>query len=78
MGFASDGRVTAVDLYVVHENGPYSGFDDFDAAASAVTLLYQPPAMRMRAVSVQTNTPHRGAMRGPGENQMAVAIEPLL
>jgi xanthine dehydrogenase molybdenum-binding subunit len=78
MGFAADGRMTAVDLYVVHENGPYSGFDDFDAAASAVTLLYQPPAMRMRAVSVQTNTPPRGAMRGPGENQMAVAIEPLL
>jgi xanthine dehydrogenase molybdenum-binding subunit len=78
IGFRQDGRVAAVDLYIVHENGPYSGFDDFDAAASAVTLLYQPLAMRMRAVSVQTNTPPRGAMRGPGENQIAVAVEPLL
>jgi CO/xanthine dehydrogenase Mo-binding subunit len=78
IGFREDGRVTAVDLYIVHENGPYSGFDDFDAGASAVTLLYQPLAMRMRAVSVQTNTPPRGAMRGPGENQIAVAVEPIL
>lgn len=78
IGFRADGRVTAVDLFIVQENGPYSGFDDFDAAASALTLLYQPPAMRFRAVPVQTNTPPRGAMRGPGENQIAVAFEPLL
>ncbi|HSG65100.1 MAG TPA: molybdopterin cofactor-binding domain-containing protein, partial [Gammaproteobacteria bacterium] len=78
MGFRADGRVTAVDLYIVQENGPYAGFDDFDAAASAITLLYQPLAMRFRAVSIETNTPPRGAMRGPGENQIAVAVEPLL
>jgi len=78
MGFRADGRVTAVDLYIVQENGPYAGFDDFDAAASAVTLLYQPLAMRFRAVPVETNTPPRGAMRGPGENQIAVSVEPLI
>jgi len=78
IAFRADGRVTAVDLFVVQENGPYAGFDDFDAAASAVTLLYQPLAMRFRAVPVETNTPPRGAMRGPGENQIAVAVEPLL
>jgi CO/xanthine dehydrogenase Mo-binding subunit len=78
IGFRDDGRVTAVDLFIVQENGPYVGSDDFDAAASTVTLLYQPLSMRFRAVPVQTNTPPRGAMRGPGENQMAVAFEPLL
>ncbi len=78
MGFRADGRVTAVDLFIVQENGPYAGFDDFDAAASAVTLLYQPLAMRFRAVPIETNTPPRGAMRGPGENQIAVAVEPLI
>ncbi|HEY5623676.1 MAG TPA: xanthine dehydrogenase family protein molybdopterin-binding subunit [Gammaproteobacteria bacterium] len=78
LGFREDGRVLAVDLYIVHENGPYAGFDDFDAAASAATLLYQPLAMRFRAMPVQTNTVPRGAMRGPGENQMAVAMEPLM
>jgi CO/xanthine dehydrogenase Mo-binding subunit len=78
VGFRADGRMTAADLYIVQENGPYRGTDDFDAAASTVTLLYQPLAMRFRAVPVETNTPPRGAMRGPGENQMAVAIEPIL
>lgn len=78
IGFREDGRVTAADLYVVQENGPHVGADDYDAAASAVTLLYQPQSMRFRAVPVQTNTPPRGPMRGPGENQMAVVIEPLL
>ncbi len=78
LGFREDGRVVAVDLYIVHENGPYAGFDDFDAAASAATLLYQPLSMRFRATPVQTNTVPRGAMRGPGENQMAVAMEPLI
>jgi len=78
VGFRADGRITAADLYIVQENGPYQGTDDFDAAASTVTLLYQPLAMRFRAVPVETNTPPRGAMRGPGENQMAVAIEPIL
>jgi xanthine dehydrogenase molybdenum-binding subunit len=78
MGFRADGRVTAVDLFIVQENGPYGGFDDFDAAASAVTLLYQPLSMRFRAVPIETNTPPRGAMRGPGENQIAVAVEPLI
>jgi xanthine dehydrogenase molybdenum-binding subunit len=78
MGFRKDGRVTAVDLYVVQENGPYGGFDDFAAAASAISLLYQPLAMRFRAVPVETNTPPRGPMRGPGENQIAVSVEPLI
>ena len=78
LGFQTNGRLTAVDLYIVHENGPYTGFDDFDAAASTVTLLYQPPAMRFRAVPIETNTVPRTAMRGPGENQMAVALEPLI
>jgi CO/xanthine dehydrogenase Mo-binding subunit len=78
LGFRADGRVTAVDLYIVHENGPYAGFDDFDAAASSVTLLFQPLSMRFRAMPIQTNTVPRAAMRGPGENQMAVAIEPLI
>lgn len=78
IGFRADGRVSAVDLYIVHENGPFTGADDFDAAASTVTLLYQPLSMRFRGVPIQTNTPPRGPMRGPGENQMAVVMEPLI
>jgi xanthine dehydrogenase molybdenum-binding subunit len=78
MGFAADGRVTAVDLYIVQENGPNSGFSDWTSAAEAVSIVYQPPAMRFRGVPVLTNTPPRGPQRGPGQNQIAAAVEPLI
>jgi CO/xanthine dehydrogenase Mo-binding subunit len=78
IGFRADGRVTAVDLYVVQENGPTIGFNDFVSAADAVSIIYQPGAMRFRGVPVLTNTPPRGPQRGPGQNQIATAVEPLM
>ena len=35
-------------------------------------------AMRWRAIPVLTNTPPRGPQRGPGENQLVPAIEPMI
>ena len=78
IGFRKDGRITAMDLYVVHSNGPYAGFWDFRNAGKAASIVYQPLAMRWRGVSVLTNTPPRSAQRGPGENQTAAALEPFL
>ena len=78
MGFDAGGRLTAADLYVVQQNGPYSGGGDFGSAAGAVTLLYQPVAMRYRGIAVSSNTPPTGPQRGPGQNQIAMAVEPLL
>ena len=78
MGFRKDGRITALDLYVVHINGPYTGFWDFRNAGKAASIVYQPMAMRWRGISVLTNTPPRSAQRGPGENQTATTIEPFL
>ena len=78
IGFSGDGRVTAADLYVVQENGPNTGFNDWRSAAEAVSLVYTPPAMRFRGVPVLTNTPPRGPQRGPGQNQIAAAVEPIL
>jgi len=78
IGFRADGRVTAIDLFIVQENGPNTGFNDWLSAADAVSLVYQPPAMRFRGVPVLTNTPPRGPQRGPGQNQIAAAIEPLI
>ncbi len=78
MGFRADGRMTAVDMYIVGENGPNQGFWDFRNAGEAVSVVYQPLAMRWRGTSVLTNTPPRTAQRGPGENQTASAIEPIL
>ena len=78
MGFSAEGRLTAADLYVVQQNGPYRGGGDMGSAAVAVTLLYQPVAMRYRGIAVASNTPPTGPQRGPGENQIAMAVEPLL
>ncbi|HUP53623.1 MAG TPA: molybdopterin cofactor-binding domain-containing protein, partial [Longimicrobiales bacterium] len=78
MGLRPDGRLTAVDLYIVQENGPNQGFGDLSAAASAITIVYTPLAMRYKGISVLTNTPPRGAQRGPGQNQIHCAVEPLL
>ncbi len=78
MGFRGDGKLTAVDLYIVQESGPNGGGGDLRSAASAVSLVYTPLAMRYRGISVLTNTPPRGAQRGPGQNQIANAVEPLI
>jgi xanthine dehydrogenase molybdenum-binding subunit len=78
MAFRQDGKLTGVDLYIVQENGPNAGFSDYTSAADAVSIVYTPTAMRFRGISVMTNTPPRGPQRGPGQNQMAAAMEPLL
>jgi CO/xanthine dehydrogenase Mo-binding subunit len=78
IGFRANGRISAVDAYVVHENGPNIGFWDFRNLGNAISIVFQPAAMRWRGVSVLTNTPPRGAQRGPGENQTACAIEPMI
>ncbi|HJO39810.1 MAG: xanthine dehydrogenase family protein molybdopterin-binding subunit [Vicinamibacterales bacterium] len=78
MGFRADGRLLACDLYIIQEAGPKNGFGDWTSAASAVSLVYTPEAMRFRGLSMATNTPPRGAQRGPGQNQIAIAVEPLL
>ena len=78
MGFAADGRVKAVDMYVVQENGPTTGFPDWPSSGDTVSVLYQPAAMRWRGISVLTNTPPRSAQRGPGHNQTVSIVEPLI
>ncbi len=78
LGFRNDGRLLAADLYIVQENGPNAGFSDYTSAADAVSIVFTPEAMRFRGISVMTNTPPRGPQRGPGQNQIAVAVEPLL
>ncbi len=78
MGFRKDGRVMAVDLYIVQENGPDVGMNDYISAADALALVYTPENMRFRGIPVATNTPPRVPQRGPGQNQIACVVEPLL
>src|SRR5262245_31371344 len=78
VGFAKDGRITAVDMFVINENGPYEPVGDTGMTGRMVSLLYQPMAMRWRGVSVLTNTPPRRAQSQPGGMQGIVLIEPIL
>src|SRR5438477_4131382 len=78
VGFAKDGRITALDMFVVNENGPYEPVGDTGQSGRQVSLLFQPPAMRWRGVSVLTNTPPRRAQSQPGGMQGIVLMEPIL
>ena len=78
LGFAEDGKMLAADIFVVQDLGSTSGFPDFNNVGNASSIIYQPRSMRFRAVPVLTNTVPKGAQRGPGENQAANIIEPLI
>jgi xanthine dehydrogenase molybdenum-binding subunit len=78
LGFRADGKMLAADLYIVQENGPHIGGGDFRSAGNALSIVYQPEAMRWRAVPVLTNTPPVGPQRGPGENQFVPIFEPMM
>lgn len=78
IGFRKDGRILAADMYIVHDNGPNTGFWDFRNAGNSFSIVFQPEAMRWQGISVLTNTPVRGPQRGPGENQTAAAMEPII
>ncbi|HEY6508805.1 MAG TPA: xanthine dehydrogenase family protein molybdopterin-binding subunit, partial [Vicinamibacterales bacterium] len=78
VGFAKDGRITALDLFVVQDSGAYGPMGDFRSGGNAASLIYQPAAMRMRAVNVLTNTPPRTQQRSPGPMQANGIMEPVL
>jgi CO/xanthine dehydrogenase Mo-binding subunit len=78
IGFARDGRITALDLFIVQDTGAYGPLGDHRSAGLAASLIYQPPAMRWRAVNVVTNTPPRSQQRSPGPMQANGIIEPVI
>ena len=78
VGFTKEGRITALDMFVICDNGPYDQVGDAASSGRIVSLLYQPLAMRWRAVTVLTNTPPRSAQSSPGGMQGIALMEPLL
>lgn len=78
IGFKSDGAVSAVDLFIVQDIGSHSTGGDASSAGGAISILYQPQAMRFRGLPVLTNTTPRGAQRGPGQNQIAAVMGPIM
>jgi xanthine dehydrogenase molybdenum-binding subunit len=77
-GFAKDGRITALDLFIVEDNGAYGPMGDYRSAGNAASLIWQPQAMRWRGVAVLTNTPPRSQQRSPGPMQANAIMEPVV
>jgi CO/xanthine dehydrogenase Mo-binding subunit len=78
IGFAKDGRITAIDMFTVCNTGAYDAAGDGATSGRITSLLYQAPAMRWRGVTVMTNTPTRSAQSAPGGMQAIAIIEPIL
>ena len=78
VGFRKDGRITALDGFVVVDNGPYDVVSDSRSAGDHISLSYQPLAMRWRSLTVLTNTPPRGAQRAPGGFQGNAFMAPVI
>ena len=63
--------------YIVQENGPNRASTIGVGGRGRVARL-SAPGDAFRGVPVLTNTPPRGPQRGPGQNQIAAAVEPLI
>ena len=78
VGFTKDGRITAIDMFGILDDGPYGPQGDLGQSARQVSLMYQPPAMRFRGIPVLTNTPPRLSQSQPGGFQGIAVLEPIL
>jgi xanthine dehydrogenase molybdenum-binding subunit len=78
VGFTKQGGITALDMFVISNNGPYEAQADAATSGRIVSLLYQPPTMRWRGVNVLTNTPPRSPQSAPGGVQGIAIIEPII
>jgi xanthine dehydrogenase molybdenum-binding subunit len=78
IGFRKDGRITAMDMCVIGDCGPYANQGDVGTVGSTATALYNPESIRFRGVAVLTNTPPRVSQRAPGGEQAAAMLEPMI
>jgi CO/xanthine dehydrogenase Mo-binding subunit len=78
IGFAKDGRITALDMCSVSDNGPFERQGDCNNTGVIASLMYQPKAMRFRGISVLTNTPPRGPQSQPGGTQSHMLVEGVI
>jgi len=78
VGFRKDGRITAIDMFTICDNGPYDAQGDARSAGTTVSLAYQPETMRWRGLTVLTNTPPKTSQRAPGGMQGIGIMEPIL
>jgi xanthine dehydrogenase molybdenum-binding subunit len=78
VGFSKEGRILALDMFVISNNGPYDANGDVPSSGRIVSLLYQCETMRWRGATILTNTPPRSAQSSPGGMQGITIIEPII
>lgn len=80
VGCDADGRLTAVRARIKGDTGAYAsvGSKVLERAAGHACGPYNVPAVDVEALTVRTNNPPCGAMRGFGVNQTNFAIEACL
>ncbi|MCI9236253.1 MAG: molybdopterin-dependent oxidoreductase [Anaerotruncus sp.] len=79
MGADKDGRVRAIDMYALSNQGAYGehGPTTIGLVGGKSIALYTPEAFRFRYDVVYTNTMGAGAFRGYGATQGCFALESL-
>lgn len=77
LGLKENGEVGACDVVIVNDAGSGGGGSG-SSSAGHISLMLQPQAMRYRGVSLYTNTTPRAAQRGPGQNEMAAVLAPIV
>jgi aldehyde oxidoreductase len=80
MGFDKDGKITAVQAYMIGDTGAYASVGDkvLERAAGHSCGPYYVPAVDVVADTVYTNNLPCGAMRGFGANQACFALEGMM
>jgi CO/xanthine dehydrogenase Mo-binding subunit len=78
VGFDKDGRILALEMWGIVDNGPMEARGDSRTAADTISMQYQPKTMRWHGLAVLTNTPPRGAQRAPGGMQGIALMEPIM
>jgi CO/xanthine dehydrogenase Mo-binding subunit len=78
MGFAADGKILGSDVFIIEDIGANATGGDASSAGGAISLVYNAGSMRFRGLPVLTNTTPRGAQRGPGQNQIAAVMAPIM
>ncbi|SOE03797.1 aerobic carbon-monoxide dehydrogenase large subunit [Blastococcus haudaquaticus] len=77
VGYDDEGRITALDVHVLHDNGAYTPYGIIVPIITATQLVgpYVIPVYRVRVDSVYTNTVIVTPYRGAGRPQACYAME---
>jgi len=76
-GATKDGKLTAVEAYIVGDTGAYASWaiNVLRKAGVHVPGPYEVPNVKVDSIAVYTNNPFCGAMRGFGATQVPIAYE---